>query len=177
MTVENLLTSKNQNWRTPNALFKKMEEHYGVDFEFDLAASIENTKCFFGFTKEHSFFDNMKDIPDGIECFCNPPYGDPVVPVKVWVIACYHLMLERGIKTKMLLPTNKFEQDWFHRYVLAKELHYDFVKGRVAFLNEKNVPISGNTWGSVVIDFDISKVGTMPGSITYEPLKIFTTGG
>lgn len=166
-----LLTSNNQNWRTPYELVQAIEFTYDVVFEYDLAACTASTKCANYFSVHNSFFDNINNMPDGSVCFCNPPYGDEIFPVRTWATAAYTLMIGKQCKIYMLLPTNKFEQDWWHRYVIAKNIHFSFIKGRVDFLNEKGIPMKNNTWGSVVVAFDTAKIGLEPGTIDYERPK------
>jgi site-specific DNA-methyltransferase (adenine-specific) len=141
-----LFSSKNTEWETPRALFSKLNEEF--DFFMDLAATRENAKCFFFYTKRDDALqcDWKQDIDllygsqhistcldlesmcsDSKVCWCNPPYGRNIGK---WIEKA-HLEAGRGVTTVMLLPA-RTDTRWFHRYIYG-QYEVRFLQGRLTF--------------------------------------------
>lgn len=60
---------QNDNWRTPDWLFKALDTEFALDF--DAAADEANAKC-------EMFSNDIEEfgVPAGTNVFCNPPYSN-----------------------------------------------------------------------------------------------------
>lgn len=152
-----LVSSKVQNWTTPDEFLDLLDYEFG--FVLDVAAQKENTKCVDFLTEE----DNALICPWKKTNWCNPPYGDKKSPVKKWAEKAYKESL-RGNTTVMLLPINKQDQAWFHKFAIPfAEIR--IVVGRINFvdaitglrpykINKKGKKVKeGNSQGSMLIIF------------------------
>jgi len=79
--MSKLTLQDSDQWETPQWLFDELNEEF--NFDFDLCATDKNTKCHWHIT------DYLKPLPhycnDGINCFMNPPYSNPLPFVqKAW---------------------------------------------------------------------------------------------
>ena len=84
-----LLSSKKMDWRTPQALFDKLNEEF--HFVLDAAATRENAKCSLYFTPE---IDGLSRVWGGLGVvFCNPPYGREIGK---WVKKAYTEFVNGG---------------------------------------------------------------------------------
>jgi phage N-6-adenine-methyltransferase len=113
------MTSKNNEWETPDEIFKTINTY--VDFRIDVCATKENAKLKKYWTKEN---DGLKQSWDGLVCWCNPPY-DNITP---WI--------EKALTAELcavLVPT-RTDQQWWHLAV-RHCAYIDFFIGRVHFLN------------------------------------------
>lgn len=64
----NRFKSNNQTWETPDDLFEKINQEF--NFETDICASAENTKCAKFYTEENSCLDHTWEG----SCWMNPPH-------------------------------------------------------------------------------------------------------
>ena len=131
-------------WQTPDFVFEYYDNRF--NFQFDVAASQENSLCENFYSEKHNALsDNCSwDGPN----WCNPPYSD-IMP---WVEKAIEQM-DRGCLTVMLIPADTSVK-WFKKaFDNCSECH--FISGRLAFINaETQKPVSGNNKGSVVFIFD-----------------------
>lgn len=120
-----LYSSNSEEWETPQDLFDKLNKEFY--FTMDVAASHDNTKCPFYFTKER---DGLKHEWRGV-VWCNPPYGRGIGK---WVKKCSEY---RGLSV-MLIPA-RTDTKWFHDYIYHNpRAEIRFLKGRLHFNNSKN---------------------------------------
>ena len=113
-----LFSSITSHWKTPEGLYKKLNEEF--NFDFDPCPYNDNPK-----------FDGLS-IEWGSRSFCNPPYGREI---KKWIKKGYSEW--RKGKTVVFLLPSRTDTQWFHDYILeAKEIR--FIKGRLKFSNHKN---------------------------------------
>ncbi len=122
MNREVLFSSNKQDYRTPEWLYKELDEEF--NFLLDAAASSNNTKCPAYFSEgalERDWY-----LYDRI--FCNPPYGSGV---RKWVKKGFDEAM-RGSLVVMLLAS-RTDTGWFHNYVLRGAHAIRFVKGRLTF--------------------------------------------
>lgn len=166
MSIPGALTSSNsQMWSTPAFIFNHLKTKYPYDI--DLCASNTNKKLdnYLGLDKEINSL-GVEWNKFGIFGFCNPPYGDRQYPVKSWVKKAYEEYDQQGFFSSLLLPTNKCDQSWFHKYCLNKSF-IEFFEGRIQFVDPLTgeVPLlwsdtqqkfvkMGNSQGSVLITFN-----------------------
>ncbi len=131
-------------WQTPKQIFNYYDERF--TFEFDVAASYDNSLCenYYGVEHDSLSDDCSWDGPN----WCNPPYSD----ITPWVAKAVDEM-KQGCLTVMLLPADTSVK-WFKlAFDNCTECH--LIAGRLAYINaETQKPVSGNNKGSVVFIFD-----------------------
>lgn len=126
MVAPSLFSSKTDEWATPWDLFSKLDLLF--DFERDVCASPNNTKCYYFFTKED---DGLKQDWGHKRVWCNPPYGKEITK---WVEKCYN---HNGLAV-MLLPV-RTDTRWWQSYINNNpNVHIIFIKGRLKFGGAKN---------------------------------------
>jgi phage N-6-adenine-methyltransferase len=145
------LTSRSQTWATPWTVIRALGSE-GFKFTLDVSASPETAKAAKFYTEEKNNAWSSDWVEDSIggDIWCNPPYGDPRYPVKHWVLAAWSI--RNLVRTVLLLPANKTDQDWFHDLVIPHG-QYRPVRGRIGFLDGQGKPVSGNSQGSMLIIF------------------------
>jgi site-specific DNA-methyltransferase (adenine-specific) len=121
-----LLTSKSQEWTTPQKLFDTLDRIFR--FTLDPCATPENTKCPRFFTKAE---DGLKQTWTG-RVFMNPPYGRGVGH---WVAKAYEESLKNAEFVVCLLPS-RTDTRWWHDYCLLGRIY--FIRGRLKFGAAKN---------------------------------------
>jgi len=116
-----LYSSKSDLWGTPFPFFKKLDEEF--NFELDVCAIAENTKCEKYFTPDQ---DGLQQEWNGI-CWMNPPYGKTI---GAWMKKAYESSLV-GATVVCLIPA-RTDTNWFHDWVVDKaEVRY--VRQRITF--------------------------------------------
>lgn len=116
---------QSDEWETPQVLFEKLNLIY--HFDIDVAASKDNTKCKYYFSKEQ---DGLIKKWVGT-CWCNPPYSK----LKAWIKKAYEESLQ-GVTIVMLIPARTDTKAW-HDYIFPNA-KIEFLKGRLKFSNSKN---------------------------------------
>jgi site-specific DNA-methyltransferase (adenine-specific) len=104
--------SESVEWRTPGALYKKLNEEF--DFTYDPCPLGGNED---GLARLFSSWAQQR-------VFCNPPYGPGI---RDW--------LERGFEAEIavfLLPA-RTDVNWFHEVVLPHAKEIRFIRGRLKF--------------------------------------------
>lgn len=125
MINQGLLTSKTDQWSTPQWLFDELNAEW--NFTLDVCALPENAKCEKYFTPSQ---DGLSQEWQGT-CWMNPPYGRNIGK---WVKKAWEQSLT-GVTAVCLLPA-RTDTKWFHDYCLQGKIH--FIKGRLRFGNSKN---------------------------------------
>ena len=155
MINDGLMTSKSQEWATPQKLFDAFNELY--DFDLDVAANYKNTKCAHWICKEDDGLS--KDWKEVSNCaWMNPPYND----VKSW-IAKAASEAKKGLTVVCLLPYRPDTRAWFDHiwetitiadfscaHQPKKGVKVIAIKGRLKFNDSKN----SAPFPSVVVVFD-----------------------
>ena len=118
-------SSETDMWSTPQELFDKLNEEF--NFDIDVCATPENTKCDRFFTKEE---DGLVQLWDGV-CWMNPPYGREI---KHWMKAAYQASL-CGSTVVCLVPS-RTDTAWWHDYSMKGDIR--FLRGRLKFGDAKN---------------------------------------
>lgn len=125
MNTKVMFSSETPEWSTPQYIFDKLNSRY--DFELDVCATKENTKCNFYYTKEKDGLSQDWTKYEGYK-WMNPPYGREIGK---WVKKAYE-----SEKTVCLLPA-RTDTKWFHDYIYGKA-EIEFIKGRLKFGDSKN---------------------------------------
>lgn len=120
------MSSNSREWETPSDLFN----HYNNLFNFDLdvCATSENTKCRRYYNKEQ---DGLKLDWDK-KNWMNPPYGSEIGK---WIAKAYRESL-KGKLVVCLLPS-RTDTKWWQEFVM-KSNYILFIKGRLKFSGKKD---------------------------------------
>lgn len=122
-----MFSSNIDTWETPYDFFVELDNEF--NFDIDVCATAENTKCPVFYTKEQ---DGLSQVWHGT-CWCNPPYGREV---SKWVEKAYLSSIHGDATVVMLLPA-RTDTRWFHKYIYNKS-EIRFIKGRLKFGGSKN---------------------------------------
>lgn len=175
MNKEVMFSSKNQEWETPDDLFKMLDMEF--NFQMDLAANEENAKCKVFVTEEMDSlkFDWLNNF--GTRCmWLNPPYGRGI---KDWIKKCDE-EAQKGAKIVALLPA-RTDTKWFHNHIYRK-YEVRFLKGRIYFeingkpILDKNGKPTAAPFPSMIVIFEnvcptTKKETKMPGPGPTKRLK------
>nr|WP_136252913.1 phage N-6-adenine-methyltransferase [Ningiella ruwaisensis] len=141
---------ENDTWRTPPEVFAYFNADY--DFKVDVCASKDNALCIdFIDEKENALksawygTDGNTIFYNGHYVWCNPPYSNPLPFVKKAI----EQSQAKGIGTALLL-NHDMSTRWASILLVHKIEIIVFTKKRIAFLNEKGVPVKGNSKGQFV---------------------------
>lgn len=132
----------NDEWRTPDYIFKPLNDIF--NFDCDLAATDENTKCDRWFTKERSCIDDAAEWGD--MNWCNPPYSKGNASKFIGAAISRSLEGKRTVMLPKLDTTKAFAKTWGHGG------HYFYYK-RISFVGAK----SGAKFPSVLVFFGALK--------------------
>jgi phage N-6-adenine-methyltransferase len=105
--------------------FEKYNAIY--NFELDVCATKENSKCKNYFTKED---DGLSNDWTGV-CWMNPPYGREIIK---WMKKAYESSLN-GATVVCLVPA-RTDTKWWHEYAMKGQI--EFIRGRLKFGNQTN---------------------------------------
>lgn len=102
------------DWATPSAFFKHVEETLGIEFDLDVCATEENAKCERFFTPKH---DGLAMSWECEYAWCNPPYGHG--SVEKWLAKGIAEFKAGNVARGMvfLVPATPDTQ-WFHKLAL-----------------------------------------------------------
>jgi len=113
MTYAAAFTSHRQTWRTPTALYRRLDD----EFRFTLDPCPPD---------DRSGYDGLLASWEGERVFCNPPYSQ----VRGWIEKCHTESVSCGCVVA-LVPA-RTDTGWFHDYCLcASEVR--FIRGRLRF--------------------------------------------
>ena len=134
MIDKQLFTSNKTDWETPQWLFDKLDKEF--NFDLDVCADMDNTKCF-NFFGERNLFENEFKY---LDCFnidwsefkkhalwMNPPYGRQIGK---FIKKAYEESL-KGCTVVCLLPARTDTRWWWNYCLKAYEIR--FLKGRLKF--------------------------------------------
>jgi site-specific DNA-methyltransferase (adenine-specific) len=130
MITSGLMSSKTNEWSTPNDLFQKLDLEF--HFTLDPCCTHENAKCKKHFTSEENGL--MQNWSNDI-VFMNPPYGRQIGN---WIKKAHESSLE-GATIVCLIPA-RTDTIYWHKHIwdeiknkprLGVEIR--FIKGRIKF--------------------------------------------
>jgi len=119
-------SSRSDLWETPQWLFDKLNKEH--NFNLDVCATKENTKCQNYFTEENNAL--MQNWTGN--CFMNPPYSK----LKVWIEKAYNEVKNKHCNKVVCLIPARTDTIAFHEFCLKGKI--EFLKGRLKFSNSKN---------------------------------------
>lgn len=112
-------------FETPDQLFRKLCEEYEIKPTLDVAATTENRRCRNFFTKQDSALEQ-----DWTEDFwCNHPHTMHAE----FVEKCFLEVQKNNIKGLMIIPANCCRTKYWHQYIEGKMKYYA-IKGAIRFL-------------------------------------------
>jgi phage N-6-adenine-methyltransferase len=126
-----MFSSLNDNWRTPQTLYKKLDDEFHFNFD-PCPSNPENNGLF---------------IPWKERNFINPPYSE----VLLWVEKAYRESLQE--KLCVLLVAARTDTKWFHLLVLPYAKEIRFIRGRIHFENSNGVS-NPAPFPSMIVIFD-----------------------
>lgn len=132
MNTEVMFSKKSDEWTTPQDFFNKLHEEF--NFEIDVAATEENSKCEIYIDRQQDALSTSWSIStEPKTCWLNPPYS----MCKEFIKKAYEESLKGN--TIVALVPSRTDTKWFHEYVYNKpNVEVRFVKGRLKFGNGKN---------------------------------------
>ena len=119
MNIAPMLSSKSNEWATPQELFDELNQEFR--FTLDPCATHENAKCEKYYTVTE---DGLSKDWTGETVFCNPPYGRQIGK---WVAKAYNTKTT----TVMLIPA-RTDTSYFHDYIYGRT-EIRFIRGRLKF--------------------------------------------
>jgi len=153
MTSKALLSSNKQNWRTPKAFFRRLDDKFS--FGLDAAAEPCNALCERYITKEQdALASHWPDfLPDrGIfNVWLNPPYGRNIWK---WLNKAWEMSATNQISRVICLVPARTDTDWFHNYVWGRANEIVLVHGRIRFEDEQGPAPHTSTFPSMVVAYD-----------------------
>jgi phage N-6-adenine-methyltransferase len=125
MINDGMMTSNSNEWETPQDLFDKLNAVF--QFDLDVCATDENTKCGQWYTKEQDGLAHEWMDFENKSAWMNPPYGSGITD---WLKKAYSENL-KGMTVVCLLPA-RTDTKWFHEWVVGKA-EITFLQGRLKF--------------------------------------------
>lgn len=126
MITSGMMTSKTNEWTTPQSLFDDLDSTY--HFTLDPCSTDENAKCAKHYTVKENGLD--RDWSNDI-VFMNPPYGRQI---GAWMKKAYESSLN-GATVVCLIPS-RTDTTYWHEYAMKGKI--TFLRGRVKFGDCKN---------------------------------------
>lgn len=115
---------------TPDEFMFALDNRLASHFDWDLAASEENTKCDQFYTEEdNALTKGWSALPGWL--WCNPPYGD----IEPWVRKAWEESRE-GAYIAMLVPAS-VGSNWWASWVNRKA-YITYLNGRLTFVGHKS---------------------------------------
>ena len=130
-TFATRFVTSRQDWTTPQYLSDKLNKEF--NFNYDLAASAENTKCKKFYSKEN---DGLKQNWNGV-CWLNPPYGDKTSKMVDWIKESYNQTQKNENLTVVMLIPARTNCKWWDNYIM-KSAEVRFIIGRPKFGDSKH---------------------------------------
>ena len=124
MITEGLMSSKTDEWATPQLFFDEINAEFG--FTLDVCADDWNHKCSRYFTRAE---DGLSQRWDGV-VWMNPPYGREI---RSWMAKAVDSWRD-GATVVCLVPA-RTDTAWWHDYAMLGEIR--FLRGRLKFVNRQ----------------------------------------
>ena len=124
MITSGLMSSKTDDWATPQAFFDELHKEF--NFDLDVCASDTNHNCSRYFTVDQ---DGLCQPWDGT-IWMNPPYGREIGKWMKKAVESW----KAGATVVCLVPS-RTDTAWWHGYATQGEIR--FIRGRLKFGNAK----------------------------------------
>jgi phage N-6-adenine-methyltransferase len=127
LIAEALLSSKNQEWETPDDLFSRL--HTAYNFTVDACATEHNKKLAKYWSPSD---DGLSQSWRGERVWLNPPYHNKRPGQIDWVRKAFHEVKDNDCELVVCLLPARTDTKLFHEYVM-KASTVLFVRGRLRF--------------------------------------------
>lgn len=123
MLQKAMVSSKSNEWETPQELFDELNREF--NFTLDPCATSQNTKCHKYYTKKENGLkqDWSKDI-----VFMNPPYGGHA---GLWIKKAYEESKKGAVIVCLIVSST--DRSYWHDYIFPHASEIRFLRGRIRF--------------------------------------------
>lgn len=121
----------NDEWETPDELFNALDKEF--NFQYDLCANVENTRCHSWSSDMELFMANYDDEPFR-NYWMNPPYSRK--NIDLCIENAYRLSLDGN--TVVCLVRDDPSTNWYQEWVDGKAAEVRRLKHRVKFKGAKS---------------------------------------
>jgi len=135
-------TSNSSTWQTPPSIYDPLNKNFA--FDLDPCCTHKSAKCKKHFTEEE---DGLVQDWGGHSVFMNPPYGRQI---KDWVKKAFEESKKPNTTVVCLIPA-RTDTKWWFDYCVHGEII--FLKGRIKFINEDNMPVNSAPFPSAIVIF------------------------
>lgn len=142
------LSSKEQDWGTPDSFFDFLRAQFDWAADLDVAASVANAKATSFFTESD---DGLKKNWWG-HVWMNPPYGRNI---HKWVKKCAIEINSpfSDVKSIMALVPARVETQWFHDHVVPNATTIHLITGRLRFVNSGSGEFQDAPFPSMLVEY------------------------
>ena len=163
------LSSKTDNWPTPQHFFDALNAEFG--FVLDVCASTTNHKASSFYALDHPDESRRDGLAAdwatdaaglGGAIWMNPPYGRPIA---AWM-AQAHAAAQAGATVVTLVPV-RADTTWWHEHVLATGAEVRYVRGRLTFGDAVNTA----AFASAVVIYRPTDILGAPGPVSTMPAR------
>lgn len=130
-TLAPLMSSAQQDWRTPRELFNQIQAIAGP-FNLDAASDEQNTLCEAFFSEQRSALVHNWDMWPETRAWLNPPYGKALALFSARAVG--QVTRYPSIEVWMLVPA-RVDTRWWNT-LMTKAVTVRFMAGRVKFERE-----------------------------------------
>ena len=141
MLNKSMMTSKTDQWATPDDFFAELDAEF--HFDLDVCAEDWNAKCANFISPEQ---DSLNTIWDGEVCYMNPPYGRTIGK---WMWKALSEAYRGGGRTVVCLVPARTDTAWWHDYAMKGEIR--FIRGRLKFVSPEGAKDAAPVPSAVVI--------------------------
>lgn len=143
-------SSSKQDWETPQDLFNELNKEF--NFEIDVAATRENSKCKMFFTENDNAL--VKNWSDYGNVFCNPPYDSKLQ--NEFIKKAYEESLKNKVVIVLLIPARTDTKRW-HKYIFPYASDIRFLEGRLKFETQGIPHENSAPFPSAIVVFGVSR--------------------
>ncbi len=120
-------SSTDDEFETPDELYQDLCYKYNIFPQLDVAATKENSKCKFFFTKE----DNALNHEWYMDFWCNHPHTLHAE----FVEKCHKQVCKNDRQGLQIIPANCARTTYWHKYIEGKQ-EYHAIKGSITFFKD-----------------------------------------
>ena len=143
--LRGMMTSDRQDWGTPRAFMKWMEEEKSWIPNLDAAASIRNAKAPHFYSKTD---DGLSKAWYG-NVWLNPPFG---TEIGSWLEKCAEeIKTNPLVKSIYVLIPARTDTKWFHEIVMPHAYLVYLIKGRFNFRFDEATPSANAPFPSMLV--------------------------
>lgn len=149
-SLKGMMSSDRQDWGTPDSFMEWLGETKGFYPDLDAAASDDNTKAPYYFTKED---DALKQDWFG-SVWLNPPFGNEIAG---FMQKCAEQIKRPEVHEIYVLIPARTDTKWFHEIVMPHAYLVYLIKGRFNFRFDRAVPSANAPFPSMLVVYRPSR--------------------